>query len=321
VAKATRAAFGESLAKLGEQHKEIVVLDADLSKSTMTMHFAKKFPERFFDMGIAEANMIGTASGLAFSGKIAFAASFGAFITGRYDTIRLSAVYADANVRLVGTHAGVGIGDDGHSQMGLEDVALMRALPNMGVFQPMDARETELVMDYLVKKWKGPAYLRLTRQALPDLMPAGAKWDPTKLMQIRKPFGPTPQALIIATGATVTEAVQAAETLEKQKISTSVWNAHCLKPFDEEGLRTIARDAKLVVTVEDHSVVGGLGTCVAEALAKATSHPALMKLGIQDTFGESGEPVELYDLHGLSAKKIAEKVALRLAKEIPGGNR
>jgi transketolase len=321
VAKATRAAFGESLAKLGETHKNIVVLDADLSKSTMTMHFAKKFPERFFDMGIAEANMIGTAAGLAFTGKIAFAASFGAFITGRYDTIRLSAVYANANVRLVGTHAGVGIGDDGHSQMGLEDVALMRALPTMGVFQPMDAKETELLMDYLVKQWKGPAYMRLTRQALPDLMPADAKWEPTKLMQIRKAMEPSTQVVLIATGACVAEAVKAAEELEKKKIGTTVWNAHCLKPFDEPTTGQIARGAKLVVTIEDHSVIGGLGTCVAEALAKSNSHPPLLKLGIQDTFGESGEPVELYDLHGISAAKIAEKVAFRVAKEIPGGNR
>src|SRR4051812_16041433 len=154
MANATRQAFGESLAQLGEKHSEIVVLDADLSKSTKSELFAKKFPNRFFEMGIAEANMIGTAAGLAFDGKIPFACSFGCFLTGRYDTIRLSVAYSQANVRLVGTHAGVGIGDDGHSQMGLEDVTLMRALPTMGVFQPMDARETEHVMDYLVKGWK-----------------------------------------------------------------------------------------------------------------------------------------------------------------------
>src|SRR3954469_5844963 len=148
MAKATRQAFGESLAKLGEKHPEIVVLDADLAKSTKSELFAKKFPHRFFEMGIAEANMIGTASGLAFAGKIPFACSFACFLTGRYDTIRLSAAYSHANVRLVGTHAGLGIGDDGHSQMGLEDISLMRSLPTLGVFQPMDARETELLMEY-----------------------------------------------------------------------------------------------------------------------------------------------------------------------------
>ena len=145
--KATRQAFGEALAKLGEAHPEIVVLDADLAKSTKSEIFAKKFPERFFEMGIAEANMIGTAAGLSFVGKLPFLCSFGCFVTGRYDTIRLSVAYSQANVRIVGTHAGVGIGDDGHSQMGLEDVSLMRVLPTMGVFQPMDARETELVME------------------------------------------------------------------------------------------------------------------------------------------------------------------------------
>src|SRR4051794_28257430 len=168
VAKATRQVFGESLAQLGEKHPHIVVLDADLSKSTKSEIFAKKFPTRFYEMGIAEANMIGTAAGLSSTGKMPFLCSFGCFLTGRYDTIRLSVAYSHANVRLVGTHAGVGIGDDGHSQMGLEDVSLMRALPNMGVFQPMDAKETAFIMEYLVKEWNGPAYLRLTRQNLPD---------------------------------------------------------------------------------------------------------------------------------------------------------
>jgi transketolase len=306
--KSTRQAFGESLVRLGEKHSEIVVLDADLSKSTMTHHFAKKFHDRFFDFGIAEANMIGTAAGLAFTGKIAFAASFGAFITGRYDTIRLSAVYAGANVRLIGTHAGIGIGDDGHSQMGLEDIALMRALPTMGVFQPMDARETELVMDYLVKQWKGPAYVRLTRQALPDLLPTTSKWEPTRIQEIHKGTPGLAPVTCFATGAAVAEAVKAAELLSPSGIGLSVYNAHCLKPFDAEGARRASLYAKLIVTVEDHSVIGGLGSCVAEALAESTSHARLVKLGVQDTFGESGEPAELYDKHGISASEIAKKI-------------
>src|SRR3954453_11752676 len=176
MSKSTRQSFGESLAQLGEHHPEIVVLDADLSKSTKSELFAKKFPERFYEMGISEANMIGVAAGMSFAGKLPFLCSFGCFLTGRYDTIRLSVAYSQANVRLIGTHAGVGIGDDGHSQMGLEDVSLMRALPTMGVFQPMDAKETELIMEYLVTTWKGPAYLRLTRQNLPDFYPSGAKF-------------------------------------------------------------------------------------------------------------------------------------------------
>lgn len=310
MAKATRQAFGEALARLGEQHPEVVVLDADLAKSTKSEIFAKKFPNRFFEMGIAEANMIGTAAGLSFTGKLPFLCSFGCFLTGRYDTIRLSVAYAQANVRLIGTHAGVGIGDDGHSQMGLEDISLMRALPTMGVFQPMDAKETELLMDYLVKEYQGPAYVRLTRQNLPDLYPAGAPFKPGKLMQIHKPLSVEGgQILCIASGASVAEAVQAAKDLENRGISMSVWNAHCLKPFDDETLLALAEKAQLVVSVEDHSVVGGLGTCIAEAFAQKVRHPRLVKLGIQDLFGESGDPGELYEKHGISARAIAQRVS------------
>lgn len=312
MAKATRQAFGESLARLGEKYPEIVALDADLAKSTKSEMFGKKFPNRFFEMGISEANMIGAAAGLAFAGKIPFACSFGCFLTGRYDIIRLSVAYGHANVRLVGTHAGVGIGDDGHSQMGLEDVTLMRALPTMGVFQPMDARETELIMDYLVKEWKGPAYLRLTRQNLPDLFPADGIFKPLKLMQIKKASAAGIRAVCVATGAGVAEAVEASRLLESRGVALDVWNAHCLKPFDEDTTLAIARDARLMVTVEDHSVIGGLGSCVAETLAKVSAHPKLVKLGVQDTFGESGEPAELYEKFGISAGKIAERVAAEL---------
>ncbi|MBI2712682.1 MAG: transketolase family protein [Bdellovibrio sp.] len=313
--KATRQAFGESLARLGESHPEIVVFDADLSKSTKSEIFAKKFPKRFFEMGIAEANMIGTAAGISFTGKLPFLCSFGCFLTGRYDTIRLSAAYAQANIRLVGTHAGVGIGDDGHSQMGLEDISLMRALPTMGVFQPMDAVETEHVMNYLVTQWKGPAYLRLTRQNLPDLYPAGAAFKPGKLMAIRDSGSSSRQAICLASGAGVAEAVEAAKILQEKGITLSVWNAHCLKPFDESTLIEIIQNSKLLFTVEDHTVIGGLGSCAAETLAKLSKHPRLIRLGIQDVFGESGEPLELYDKFGISGKAIAQRVQEELQAE------
>ncbi len=313
MAKSTRQAFGESLVKLGEQYPNIVVLDADLAKSTKSELFAKKFPNRFYEMGIAEANMIGTAAGLSFTGKLPFLCSFGCFLTGRYDTIRLSVAYAQANVRLIGTHAGVGIGDDGHSQMGLEDISLMRALPTMGVFQPMDARETELIMDYLVKDWKGPAYLRLTRQNLPDLYPANVPFKPGKLMQIQEAIsGKNPYVVCIATGATVAEAVQASGRLKETGIEMCVWNAHSLKPFDEETTLKIIEKAQLVVTVEDHTIIGGLGSCVAEAMANTTHHPRLIKLGIQDTFGESGEGPELYETFGISSRSITHRVIQEL---------
>jgi transketolase len=195
--------------------------------------------------------------------------------------------------------------------MGLEDISLMRALPTMGVFQPMDARETELIMDYLVKDWKGPAYLRLTRQNLPDLYPQGKPFQPGKLMEITSHL-PQVDVVCIATGATVAEAVQSAELLKAQGISMSVWNAHCLKPFDEASTLAIAKKAKLMITTEDHSVIGGLGSCVAEALAKTTQHPRLIQLGVQDLFGESGEPIELYDKHGISAAAMTQRIIQEL---------
>lgn len=315
MSKSTRQAFGESLAQWGEKNSQIVVLDADLAKSTKSEIFGKKFPERFFEMGISEANMIGAAAGLAFTGKLPFLCSFGCFITGRYDTIRLSVAYSGANVRIVGTHAGVGIGDDGHSQMGLEDVALMRALPTMGVFQPMDARETELIMDYLVEKWTGPAYLRLTRQNLPDLMSAavkaGEKWEAGKIFKVRPAVLGKKKIVAFASGAGTAEAVKAAEILEQSgsPFSIAVYNVHSLKPFDDAGVIAMSADAERVITVEDHSVIGGLGTCVAEALATLDHHPKLAKYGVQDQFGESGEADELYDLHGISAKMIASSLS------------
>lgn len=306
--KSTRQAFGEALAALGESHREIVVLDADLSKSTKSDLFAKKFPDRFFEMGIAEANMIGTAAGLSFAGKLPFLCSFGCFITGRYDTIRLSVAYSQANVRIVGTHAGVGIGDDGHSQMGLEDVSLMRALPTMGVFQPMDADETELLMKYLVEEWKGPAYLRLTRQNLPSITKKGTSFNPLKLQKVRDGN----DVVLIGTGAGTAEALGASEILSKKGISVSVYNCCSLKPFDRATFVDIARSSKLIFTVEDHSVIGGLGSAAAEEFASHGFSAKLIRLGVQDLFGESGEPAELYDKFGISAAKIAEAVTARL---------
>ena len=313
MSKSTRQAFGESLAAWGEKNKNVVVLDADLSKSTKSEIFAKKYPARFFEMGISEANMIGTAAGLAFTGKLPFLCSFGCFLTGRYDTIRLSVAYSGANVRLVGTHAGVGICDDGYSQMGLEDLTLMRALPTMGVFQPMDARETELIMDYLCEKWTGPAYLRLTRQNLPELFPmaekVGAKWEATKITKLKDAISGKKKVVAFASGAGTAEAVKAAELLQSSGISMALYNVHCLKPFDEAGTMAAVKDADLIITVEDHSVIGGLGSCVAETVVKMDRHAKLVMVGVQDQFGESGEPDELYDIHGISGKKIAEKIS------------
>ena len=308
-AKATRQSFGEALARLGAENSKIVVLDADLSKSTKSDLFAKKFPERFFEMGIQEANMIGVASGLAFTGKLPFLCSFGAFLTGRYDTIRLSAVYSGANVRLVGTHSGLGIGDDGHSQMGLEDVTLMRALPTMGVFQPMDDAETQLIMDYLVREYQGPAYLRLTRQSLPDYSSSARPFEPGKLREVTR-FSASNSGcdvLALGTGAGVAEAVSAGQILAQSGRSLHVWNVHTLKPFDSKTLLELVATLKpkKIITVEDHSVIGGLGSAVAEVLADNGVGIPLKRYGCQDLFGESGDPRELFEKHGISGEKIA----------------
>lgn len=315
MSKSTRQAFGEALVQIGEEYSQVVVLDADLSKSTKSDLFAKKFPNRFFEMGITEANMVGTAAGLSFTGKLPFVCSFGCFITSRFDMIRLSVAYSQANVRIIGTHAGVGIGDDGYSQMGLEDIALMRALPTMGVFQPMDAEETFMMIKHLVTTWKGPAYLRLTRQALPHLYSLYPKSDlfiAEKIMPLKQPKHPV--VACFATGSTVTEALQASDQLKKNGIEVSVWNVRCLKPFDESTFLEATHNTQCIISVEDHSVVGGLGTCIAECLAKNSSHAPLIKLGIQDIFGESGEAAELYQKFKINSEAICNSIVEFLHK-------
>lgn len=301
--KATRQAFGEALAALGETHPDIVVLDADSAASTKSILFAKKFPQRFFEMGIAEANMIGTAAGLALSGKVPFCCSFAAFITGRYDQIRMSVAYSNANVKIVGTHAGVAIGDDGYSQQGLEDIALMRALPGMAVVQPADDVETAAAVKYLAEH-RGPAFLRLTRQNVPRVHGEDYEFRFGAIDTLRE--GTT--AVIFASGGTVAPALEAAKELEEDGISLRVVNVHTIKPLDVEGVvAAVKASGNLAITAEDHTVVGGLGGAVAECLA--THHPArLLRIGIQDVFGESGSPEDLLAKHGLDAAGIARQV-------------
>jgi transketolase len=301
--KATRQAFGEALAALGETHPDVVVLDADLSKSTKSDLFAKKFPERFFEMGIAEANMLGTAAGLALSGKVPFCCSFAAFITGRYDQIRISVAYSGANVKIVGTHAGVAIGDDGYSQQGLEDIALMRALPTMTVIQPADDLETAAAVKWLAEH-HGPAFLRLTRQNVPRVHADGYVFRFGKLDTLRD----GKDAVIFASGGTVAPALAAAEELAKEGIALRVVNVHTIKPLDVEGVVEAVRACgDRVITAEDHTVIGGLGGAIAECLAE--HHPArLLRIGVQDVFGESGSPAELLAKHGLDAAGIAGRV-------------
>ena len=300
-AKASRAAFGEALVELGASDPRIVTLDADLSKSTMTGAFAKKFPDRAFNVGIAESNMIGVAAGLAMAGKIPFAASFACFLVGRFETIRMSVAYTGANVKLVGTHSGVAIGEDGYSQMGLEDVACIRALPNIPVIQPADEVETKQVIAFAVEH-SGPLYLRLTRQNLEPVSPDGYRFRFGKWARLREGADVT----IIATGGTVFNALAAATQLEADGVRAEVVNAACIKPLDEEMLLECARRTGRIVTVEDHALAGGLGGAVSELLAEARPTP-VRRLGVQG-FGESGDPKGLYAKHGLDPAGIARSV-------------
>jgi transketolase len=300
-AKASRAAFGEALLELGARDARIVTLDADLSKSTMTAKFAKTYPERGFNVGIAESNMVGVGAGLALTGKIPFVCSFACFVVGRFETIRMSVAYTNANVKIVGTHAGIAIGEDGYSQMGLEDIACLRALPNVPIIQPADELETKQAVAFAVEH-NGPLYLRLTRQNLEPVCPADYRFQLGRWLTLR----PGNDVTLIATGGTVFNALEAAGTLETEGVSAEVINAACIKPLDEDMLVRSAAKTKHVVTVEDHSVHGGLGGAVAETLAEVLPTP-MRRLGVTG-FGESGDAKGLYAKHGLDPRGIAASV-------------
>ena len=296
--KATRAAFGEALAKIGRSHEKVVVIDADLSCSTQTAAFAKEFPERFIQVGIAEGNMIGVAAGLALGGMVPFAASFACFITGRFEQIRMSVGYNNANVRVVGTHSGCGIGEDGYSQMGLEDLALMRSLPNMIVIQPADAIETVRATEFLAD-YVGPAYLRLTRQGVDDIHPEAYRFEFGTGDELRSGS----DLAIVATGGVVGFALRAAEQLAREGIDATVVNIHTIKPIDVGLLRRVAARCGRILTVEDHGIVGGLGSAVAEALSE-TPDVSVRIHGVRG-YGESGTHADLYARHRLDAAGIA----------------
>lgn len=298
---ATRQAFGETLAKIGEKYPEIVVLDADLAKSTKSELFAKKYPNRFFEMGIQEANMIGAGAGLALTGKVPFICSFACFVTGRFDQIRMSVAYTQANVRIIGTHAGVGIGEDGHSQMGLEDLACMRTLPTMAVLQPADDLETAAMIEELVH-YPHPAYVRLTRQNVPRVHAAGTKFAIGKI----QPLKAGKDALVLASGGVVGNSLEAVEALQKQGLDLEVANVSSIKPLDTAFLREALKRHKKFITVEDHFVIGGLGGAVAEFLAEEGAG-RLHRIGVNDVFGQSGTPEECYEHYEFTPAHLARK--------------
>ncbi|MSP18087.1 MAG: transketolase family protein [Bdellovibrionales bacterium] len=298
--KATRDSFGEVIKELGKEFPKIVVLDADLSCSTKSILFAKAFPDRFFQMGIAEANMVGTAAGLSFTGYIPFCCSFGAFVAGRYETIRVSVGYSKANVKIVGTHSGLGIGEDGYTQMGLEDINVMRGLPGMIILNPSDDATTRAAVRFAATH-EGPVYLRLTRQKLPALHQETDFQMGRGMVLVEGK-----ELALVGTGSTVTECLKASQSLTQ--FNPWVVDIHTIKPIDKALIKTLARNCKLIVSAEDHNIVGGLGTAIAEVLAEEGWSGKLVRLGVQDTYGESGLADELYEKYGFSAGKITKKV-------------
>ena len=299
---ATRESYGKKLAELGEKEKNIVVLDADLSTATKTEIFAKKFPDRFFDMGIAEANMMGTAAGFANCGKIPYASTFAIFAAGRsYDQIRNSICYPKLNVKICATHSGITVGEDGATHQMIEDIALMRTIPNLIVMSTSDDTQTRWAVEE-ISKIKGPVYLRLARLATPLIYEENQKFEIGKAIQI----GEGTDGTVFATGVTVPEAIKAKEILEEKGIHIRVVDIHTIKPIDKEMIIKSAKETKKLISIEDHNVIGGLGSAIAEVLTE--NYPAnLLRLGIKDTCGKSGKSKELMEYFGITSQNIIEE--------------
>lgn len=300
---ATREAYGKALKDLASTNENIVVLDADLSKSTKTADFKSVAPERFFNMGIAEGNMMGVAAGLSTCGKIPFVSTFAMFAAGRaFEQIRNSICYPKLNVKVCATHAGLTVGEDGASHQAIEDISLMRSIPNMTVINPADAIETDAVIK-AIAEMEGPCYVRLGRLAVNNVNDAATyKFELGKGITLKEGNDVT----LVATGIMVEAALEAAEMLAKEDINARVINIHTIKPIDREILVNAAKETGAIVTAEEHNVIGGLGSAVAEVLTEECPVPVL-KVGVQDTFGESGKPNELLEAYGLTANNIVEK--------------
>ncbi|MBQ7290552.1 MAG: transketolase family protein [Clostridia bacterium] len=308
---ATREAYGNALAALGEKYTDFVVLDADLAAATKTGTFKKKFPERFFDCGIAEGNMVGVAAGLAAAGKTVFASSFAMFAAGRaFEQIRNSVGYPKLNVKIGATHAGISVGEDGATHQCNEDIALMRTIPGMTIVNPADEVEAAAAVEAAITTY-GPFYLRFGRAAVPTVCPEGYKFELGKGVMLREGADVT----IVATGLMVHLALEAAETLAAEGISAEVINIHTIKPLDKDIIAASAAKTGAVVTAEEHSVIGGLGGAVCEALAEACPVP-VVRVGVEDRFGMSGKVPELLEEYGLTAANIVAnaKKAISLKK-------
>jgi len=300
---ATREAYGMALAEFGESY-DIVVLDADLSKSTKTDTFKKKFPERFFNTGIAEANMMTTAAGLASCGKIVFASSFAMFAAGRaFEQVRNGICYPNLNVKIGATHAGISVGEDGATHQCLEDIGIMRTIPNMVILNPADKVESILAVEAAIKH-EGPVYLRFGRLAVPEIFDRETyQFEIGKGVEIMEGT----DATIIATGLMVPEAMEAAAKLKGEGLSVRVINMATIKPIDKDIIVKAAKETGAIVTAEEHNIIGGLGSAVAEVLAENSPVP-MKRVGTEDKFGQSGKPAELLELYGLTAANIAKQV-------------
>ncbi|BDG61702.1 transketolase family protein [Caldinitratiruptor microaerophilus] len=306
---ATRQAYGEALVELGERNPDVVVLDADLSKSTYTYKFAERFPERFFNVGIAEANMMGIAAGLALAGKIPFASTFAIFGAGRaYDQVRNAIGYSAVNVKICVSHGGITLGEDGASHQMIEDLALMRAIPNMTVIVPADAVEARAAT-FAVAEHPGPCYVRLGRPAVPVVLPEDYEFRIGRAATLREGR----DVAIIACGVMVAPALEAAEALAAEGIGARVINMSTIKPLDVGAVIRAAEECGAIVTAEEHNVLGGLGGAVAEVVADQAPVP-VKRVGVRDVFGESGRPDELLKKYGLTAEDIAEAARAAIAR-------
>lgn len=307
---ATRDAYGQALAELGATNDKVVVLDADLSKSTKTNDFKKLFPERFFNIGIAEQNLMGTAAGFAATGKIPFASSFAVFAVGRaYDQIRNSIAYPRLNVKIAATHAGLTVGEDGGSHQMLEDIALMRAVPNMTVIVPADGVETRQAV-LAAAAYDGPVYIRLGRPKVPVLFGEDYEFEIGKGVVLRDGSDVT----LVATGIMVSKAVEAAETLAAEGINAAVVNISTIKPLEDALLIAMAQKTGAVVTCEEHNIYGGLGSAVAEVLVENCPVP-MTRVGVEDSFGESGLPDQLLEKYRLTVDNIVKKAKAVMARK------
>ncbi len=301
MAKATREAYGEALRELGGRNRDIVVLDADLSKSTKTNLFAKAFPERFFNAGIAEQNLMGTAAGLAAAGKIPFVSTFAMFAAGRaFEQVRNSICYPRLNVKIAATHAGLTVGEDGASHQAIEDISLMRSVPNMTVIVPADATEARQAVAFAAG-YHGPVYLRLGRMGVPDIFPPDYRFRHGKAAPLKEGTDLT----VIACGVMVSAALTAAEALAAAGLSARVLNMPTIKPIDKAAVEKAALETGAIVTCEEHSIIGGLGSAVAEVLVETTPVP-LERIGVADAFGESGTPNALLAKYKLTAADIVQ---------------